>query len=188
LGSLRFAEETKEELVTFFSIDSLPSEDAKGSARTNKRGNKQTLSRGPKTMVHSKINLRIQKLLWEQPPCANTKLVPGKLSLCVRMPVMIRHNIATELCITKGQEATMYGWQSQKVNDINTIDMLFVQLRDPPVAVKLDGLLLNVVPLTRNCVTTTCNLPDNSTIQISHAQPDVLPNFAMTNYASQGKC
>ncbi|KAJ7907713.1 hypothetical protein B0H13DRAFT_1618208, partial [Mycena leptocephala] len=37
--------------------------------------------------------------------------VAGKLSLCVGMPVMIKNNDATELCITKGQDGTVAGWQ-----------------------------------------------------------------------------
>ena len=31
-----------------------------------------------------------------------------------KMPVMIRNNDATELCITKGQEGFVVGWQSEK--------------------------------------------------------------------------
>jgi len=53
--------------------------------------------------------------------------------------------------------------------------------------VQLDGLPLNIVPLAKNSVATTCNLPDDSSLEISHSQPDILPNFAMTDFASQGK-
>ena len=35
--------------------------------------------------------------------------IPGKLSLCMGLPVMIRNNDATELCITKGQEGHILG-------------------------------------------------------------------------------
>ena len=41
-----------------------------------------------------------QKKLWE-------------LSLCIGMPVMLRNNDATELCITKGQEGC---WASRKIS------------------------------------------------------------------------
>jgi len=53
--------------------------------------------------------------------------------------------------------------------------------------VQLDGLPLNIVPLTKSSVATTCFLPDNSPLEILCSQPDVLPNFAMTDFASQGK-
>ena len=67
------------------------------------------------------------------------------------------------------------------------MDTLFIQLHDPPAPVKLDRLPLNVVPLAKNSITTTCNLPDNSLLDILCSQPDILPNFAMTDFASQGK-
>jgi hypothetical protein len=184
LGSLRFAVETKQTLVDFFSIDSLTSDDVKAT-----KGRKQPVRRmhGQDVTVDGKIIPNVQKLLWDQPPCANLKLVPGKLSLCVGMPVMIWNNIVTELCITKGQEGFVYGWQSQSISDTNMLDTLFVLLKDPPLSVKLDGLPLNIVPLTKNTVTTTCFLPDDSSMVITHSQIDILPNFSMTNYASQGK-
>jgi len=97
---------------------------------------------------------------------------------------MIRNNIATELCITKGQEGFVYGWQSQTINGVNMLDSLFIQLSDPPTPVQLDGLPLNVVPLAKNSIATTCNLPDDSSLEISCSQPDVLPNFTMTDFAS----
>jgi hypothetical protein len=109
LGALRFAQESKQSLVHFFSIDTLPSEDVKDS-RARKQRARRKACKG--LTENGMIKANIQKILWEQPPCANTKLVPGKLSLCVGMPVMIRNNVATELCITKGQEGFVYGWQS----------------------------------------------------------------------------
>ena len=50
------------------------------------------------------ILVTIQNALWN---CSahSSDHFPGKLSLCLGMLVMIRNNDATELCITKGQEA-----------------------------------------------------------------------------------
>ncbi|KAM6491248.1 hypothetical protein JOM56_013487, partial [Amanita muscaria] len=54
-------------------------------------------------------------------------------------------------------------------------------------SVKFENLPENVVPLTRNTNQTNCSLPDDTSIRISRSQVEVLPNFAMTDYASQGK-
>ena len=43
------------------------------------------------------------------------------------------------------------------------------------------------MPLTRSTVRITCHLPDESKISISRSQIEILPNFAMTDFASQGK-
>ncbi|KAF8872047.1 hypothetical protein BD779DRAFT_1386038, partial [Infundibulicybe gibba] len=104
------------------------------------------------------------------------------------MPVMIRTNSATELCITRGQEGWVYGWQAEVGSrGQNVLGVLFVKLANPPQSVKFDGLPENVVPLLRTSTTTLCNLPDDSTISVTRSQVEVLPNFAMTDYASQGK-
>jgi hypothetical protein len=43
------------------------------------------------------------------------------------MPVMIRNNDATELCITKGQEGFVVGWQDKKgPHGKRILDTLFV--------------------------------------------------------------
>ena len=39
----------------------------------------------------------------------STEHFAGKLSLCIGMPVMLRNNDATEICITKGQEGFVAG-------------------------------------------------------------------------------
>jgi hypothetical protein len=182
MGSLRFAHETGQELVDFVSIDSIPSEDPeKAKPKRKSVGRKRQTKRG-------KIPLNIQKVLWDQPACANTKLVPGRLPLCIGMPIMIRNNAATEMCITKGQEAVVYSWQRvEGLDGVNVLDTLFVKLLNPPTPVNIDGLPQDVVPLTRNSVTTCCSLPDDTTLTICRSQVEVLPNFAMTDYASQGK-
>ena len=48
----------------------------------------------------------------ESVPFTTDKHIAGKLSLCICLPIMIHHNFATELCITKGQEGYVYGWKS----------------------------------------------------------------------------
>ncbi|KAJ6595745.1 hypothetical protein DFH09DRAFT_906059, partial [Mycena vulgaris] len=38
------------------------------------------------------------------------EFIPGKLSICMGMPVMLHSNDVTDMCITKGQEAAVVGW------------------------------------------------------------------------------
>ncbi|KAF9474633.1 hypothetical protein BDN70DRAFT_908434 [Pholiota conissans] len=93
------------------------------------------------------------------------------------MPIMIRHNDATELCITKGQEGFVAGWDScTGPHGKEVLLTLFVELDNPPKDIQIPGLPLNVVPIPRSTTTVRYTLPNN-----------ILPNFAMTDYGSQGK-
>ncbi|KAF8183537.1 hypothetical protein K438DRAFT_1599658 [Mycena galopus ATCC 62051] len=74
------------------------------------------------------------------------------------------------------------GNQSQTI-----LDTLFVELINPPRGISVPGLPDNVVALGKTAKNTWCTLPDDTTIQIAREQVLVLPNFAMTDYASQGK-
>ena len=67
------------------------------------------------------------------------------------------------------------------------LETLFVELKNPPSEIQIDGLPINIVPLTCTSNSMCCYLPDDSKIQITRTQVEVLPNFAMTDYASQGK-
>jgi hypothetical protein len=101
---------------------------------------------------------------------------------------MIRHNDATELCITKGQEGTVVGWQSKIGSQKQQmLDILFVQLVHPPTSVQINGLPINVVPITPMSHPAMCYLSDDTVITINRNQVNVLPNFGMTDFASQGK-
>jgi hypothetical protein len=51
----------------------------------------------------------------------------------------------------------------------------------------LEGLPVNVVPLTKLSTSVNCVTPSNIAIKITRTQVPVLPNFAMTDYSSQGK-
>ena len=51
----------------------------------------------------------MQTILWNQLPSTTDEHIAGKLSLCIGLPIIglpiiIHHNIATELCITNSQE------------------------------------------------------------------------------------
>ena len=90
--------------------------------------------------------------------------------------------------MTKGQEAIMYNWQPATGSKGQCIlDTLFVKLINPPQTVQLDNLPENVVPLTRTTTSTQCLLPNDATVNISRSQVGILPNFAITDYTSQGK-
>ena len=135
LGSIHFAQETKQTLTHFFSEDS--------EKIIPKEGDK---SQGISYMKH--ISDNIQAALWNQPPSSTDKHIAGKLSLCIGMPVMIRYNYTTELCMTCGQEGYVVAWQSKKGSyNQDILDVLFVKLKEPPSDVKIDGLPTNVVPL-----------------------------------------
>ncbi|KIJ89550.1 hypothetical protein K443DRAFT_117838, partial [Laccaria amethystina LaAM-08-1] len=104
------------------------------------------------------------------------------------MPVIIRNNDATELCITKGQEGHVVGWDAKLgPHGQNILETLFVKLDRPAKTIKIEGLPENVVPLVKNSRSIECLCPSDVTLTISRSQVSVLSNFAMTDYASQGK-
>ena len=177
-GSARFAADNKQQLTNFYSIDSLGPQDENGRTKNKKR----TRRKRSHTM-----SAKLQEALWDRTP-SSSEHVPSKLSLCVGMPVMIRNNDATELCITKGQEAIVVGWDSFiGPFEKPVLNTLFVKLLRPPQEVNLPGLPTNIVPLTRTSTRITCTLKSGIKIIVQRQQILVLPNFAMTDYTSQGK-
>ncbi|SJL05834.1 uncharacterized protein ARMOST_09170 [Armillaria ostoyae] len=178
IASARYAQETGQELTIFFSDDNI------SSSETDVRPARGV---GTRNMITS-ISPSLQDILWAALPSENDKHIPATLALCKGMPVMIRVNSATELCMTKGQEGTMYAWKEgigsrgQRV-----LATLFVKLNNPPTEVNIPGLPANVVPLIRSSVTINCHLPDDTTLCIACSQVKLLLNFAMTDFSSQGK-
>jgi len=104
------------------------------------------------------------------------------------MPVIIRNNGATELHITKGQEGHVLKWQTGKgIHGQLVLNTLFIRLDKPAKTVKIDGLPEIVVPITRGSKNTECTFSSDLKEYIHRSQAWVLPNFAMTDYTSQGK-
>lgn len=178
--SARFAQEAGMDLVHFYSSDTLkPVDPAKKTWSAVKR-------------IYSTVNKMTKSLqinLWNQAPCTSEQ-IPGKLSLCQGMPIMIRYNDATDLCMTRGQEGRVVGWTAMKMPKWDGrlhLDTLYVQLLNPPRRVKLPHLPVNVVPLTRNTETVQAQLPNDQWVSVARTQVSVLPNFAMTDYSAQGK-
>ncbi|KAF9052108.1 hypothetical protein BJ165DRAFT_1413860 [Panaeolus papilionaceus] len=131
----------------------------------------------------------LQKKLWKQSP-STSEQIAGCLQLCVGLPVLIRHNEATELCITWGQEAVVVGWTAVGIaghTNHKRLDVLFVELINPPTKVQIAKLPPNVVPLTSVKQAIDAMLPSDEYLRISRSQIPVLPNFSITDYSSQGK-
>ncbi|KAJ7027195.1 hypothetical protein C8F04DRAFT_965550 [Mycena alexandri] len=121
-------------------------------------------------------------------PSTTNEYIPGKLSLCIGMPIMLRANDATELCITKGQEAVVCGWHSSVgPSGQEVLETLFVRLCNPPKKIQIADLPENVVPLVRTVTHLTVLLEDDTLLSILREQVVCLLNFAMTDYTSQGK-
>ena len=177
--SIRFAQETGQQLTHFYSIDKL----GNVGLERKKRGSRAS----KKISANVDIPDNIQKSLWESSPHSSEHL-PGKLSLCLGMPIMIRNNDATELCITKGQEAYVVGWDAMDgPKDQNVLETLYLELKNPPKTIQLPHLPRNVIPMTRMSKKIKCSLPNDHEINIIRQQINVLPNFSMTDYGSQGK-
>ena len=122
LGCQRFADETGQKLTHFYSIDKWGKE--KDPATKTQWGKSKSASK----LKHksNEIDFDVQQEIWKLRHGATENLA-GKLSLCIGMPVMIRNNDATELCITKGQEGFVVGWQADKGSHGKRIlDTLFV--------------------------------------------------------------
>ena len=175
LGAVRFAQETGQSLTDFFSDDSprvtqADSEEGKGVKRV------------------AELTNEMKDGLWSQPPSSTDKHIAGKLSLCIGLPVMIRYNFAMEMCMTQGQEGFVYGWQSKMGSSGQLVlDTLFIKLKDPPSHVRVSGLPENVVPVYPTTTNVKVMLPNDEKYYVARTQVEVLVNFAMTDFASQGK-
>jgi hypothetical protein len=179
LGSECLAKETGQTLTHFYSVDKFGEEENPATEKKRMK-RKHTLNNGD-------INPMLQNVLWNLRHSASDH-VPGKFSLCIGLPIMIHNNETTELCITKGQEGHVAGWQSSiGPQGQIVLDTLFVKLDCPAKTINLEGLPENVVPLTKISKSLVCVTPSDVALKISQSQVPVLPNFAMTDYASQGK-
>ena len=183
LGVHKFSRDTGQELHTFYSSD----EPTMSRAETQPK-NKRKSKRSDKRFKIRHISPAMREALWSLPPNCNNELIPGTLSICLGLPVMIRRNEATELCMTRGQEGTVAGWQeSIGAHGKPILDVLFVRLTNPPKSVKFNGLPENVVPLTASASAIDIKFDSGWSTAITRHQIQVLPNFSMTDYASQGK-
>ena len=181
LGCERFAIDTDQKLVNFYSVDKW------GKDKDPVLRQKGKKSKASSKHESSEIDFDDQLEIWKVHHGA-TENFAGKLTLCLGMPVMIRNNDATELCITKGQEGLVVGWQSMKgPHGKQILDTLFVQLVNPPKLVQIPGLPDNVVPIVKGTKTIQCIFPSDLKESIERQQVWVLPNFAMTGHAAQGK-
>ncbi|KAJ7731048.1 hypothetical protein B0H16DRAFT_1302462, partial [Mycena metata] len=177
MGAERFARDTNQTLIDFHSIDRI------SSRAVDKSKWKGCLQSETKKMTGS-----LRKKLWDAPPSTTNEFIPGKLSICMGMPIMLRANDATELCITKGQEAEVCGWHATEgPAGQQVLDTLFVKLIKPPRKIKIGDLPENVVPLVRTVTHITVLLADDTLLSILREQVVCLLNFAMTDYTSQGK-
>ena len=103
------------------------------------------------------------------------------------IPVLIKYNQAVELNVTNGAEGTVVGWQSYPIGDNKfALDTVFILLTNPPSSVQLDGLPLNVVPISKQKVSITAVTPSGKPCLLSREQVPILLNFAMTIHCSQG--
>jgi hypothetical protein len=170
-------------LTNFYSIDKWGKES--DPADKSKWGKSKS---APKTKHKSnEMEFEDQLQIWKVRH-GSTDNFPGKLSLCIGMPVMIRNNDATELCITKGQEAFVTGWNDKRgPHGKRVLNTLFVRLDKPPKDVQIEGLPKNVVPIIMATKTVPCIFPNDLKESIERQQLWILPNFAMTDYAAQGK-
>ncbi|KAH9829019.1 uncharacterized protein C8Q71DRAFT_691331, partial [Rhodofomes roseus] len=107
--------------------------------------------------------------------------------LCIGLPVMIKANEATECNVTNGAEAIVVGWSSKPLTgDKRMLEVVFVKLTAAPTPVKLDGLPENVVPIAAQSMKIPCLMPNDRTLTIHRTQVALIPNFAMTDFSSQG--
>jgi hypothetical protein len=155
LGCERFAAETGQELTNFYSVDKWGKES--DPALKQKWGKSKAASKSKHKS--NEIPFDVQMEIWKLRHGA-TDHFPGKLSVCLDMPVMLRNNDATELCITKGQEGFVAGWKSVRgPHDKQVLDTLFVELDNPPQLVQIPGLPDNIVPISKSTKTIQCVFP-----------------------------
>src|SRR5258705_541568 len=84
IGAERFARETGQDLIDFHSDDAIGS---RNCCQSTQKASQKIIKLGH-------ISDELQDHLWAQLPSENSMKIPGKLRLCLGMPVMIQTNFA----------------------------------------------------------------------------------------------
>ena len=155
MGAHRFAAEMKQPLHKFYSYDTWGSESDPADPSESK-GRKKAKA-GPQQYISAEI----QEEIWNLTP-KYTDNIPGVLELCIGMPVMIKFNEATELCVTNGQNGNVVGWTFEEKDNRKYLQTLFVRLLNPPKTIKIDGLPENIVPIARTTVSKPVTFPNGT--------------------------
>ncbi len=148
LGSRRFAADHGLKLISFYSKDTWPG-GARSESVKKQKTSKNTPALAQLRKTDKVINPALQRVLWDLQPDASDHR-SGILKLCKGLPMLIKYNEATECCVTNGAETRVVDWisyihpQSKK----KMLKTLFVELINPPTPIQLDGLPLNVVPIS----------------------------------------
>ncbi|KAI0827610.1 hypothetical protein BC628DRAFT_1409571 [Trametes gibbosa] len=165
-------------LHSFFSYDCWGKAVNSDSARQAQRLYEKTMD---PVRADDSISSKLQEILWQVPPCMSDHHA-GILMLCIGMPVLLKFNEATELCATNGAEAKVVKMVAGKtLCGRPCLESLHVRLTSPPRNVQVPGLPMNVIPLGRSKQTV------DTVVAIAREQVMILPNFAMTDYACQGR-
>ncbi|EJD34241.1 hypothetical protein AURDEDRAFT_45530, partial [Auricularia subglabra TFB-10046 SS5] len=172
LGCTKFSRDTGQELVAFYSVDSRPSAKSSESQASKHSG---------------LITPELRNTYWNFTHYESSN-VPGILWLCRGMPVIVKKNHATECGVTNGSEGVVVDWISHTVFDgKETLDVLFIKLTAADASVQIEGLPPNVVPICSETSEIYCMLESDHKFKLRRHQVHVLPNFSMTDFASQGK-
>ena len=183
--SERFATEHGLALTTFFAVDSWASNTKVNESTVKQRRLFKTMVDPVRTS--NTMSDAMQNVLWDLRP-SDSDHTAGKLHLCLGLPVILKFNEATELCATNGAEATVVGWDADEGDPHHLhLKTLFVKLSNPPRKIQIPGLPENIIPLTSADNDIYCKLPNGSIVHITRKQVQVLPNFAMTDFGSQGR-
>ncbi|KZV58857.1 hypothetical protein PENSPDRAFT_538577, partial [Peniophora sp. CONT] len=123
IGCRAFAKDTGQELVSFYSLDTLRSVSASTGDKSGRKPSTKKISGQA-----GRLPDRLQDAVWSV-DATHSKHHAGVLHLCLNMPVLIKHNVATELCITNGAEGKVVGWKSREIGrNRRTLEVLFVEL------------------------------------------------------------
>lgn len=174
--TLKFSKDTGQPLEEMFSID-----------RWNVE--KFVASLPASSAAQQQISIRnMERHLWKLPPSL-TSHSAGILRICKGMPVMLKHNKATEMCATNGAEGIIVGYHTRVgLHGRKAIDTIFVQLVNPPKTIQIGTLPSNVVPVNPFTKSLSCPLgPAKSFLSVRREQVEILPNFSMSDYCSQGR-
>ena len=181
--SKQFADEAGLKLQEFYSNDKWRS-----NSKHDKKGKKRNIHEVDSQRKSNEINPYLKDTLWSLPHACSENH-SGVLRLCIGLPVMIKKNLATECCVTNGAEARVVGWKCRPLDDTGKMQLetVLVELIAPPTPIQLKELPLDVISIYKIQTKVKCIMPNGKVLSISRDQVPPVPNFAMTDYSSQGR-